>query len=144
MGRKTWPPRSVDLVPLVRALARLIEEDDYRKACEEHGNRVAVAGENMKYDKRFALIDRDGDERYAAIIDGTFQIGKDRKSTPARLEHFAKAILVDGEDGRFVCPDGRKPGILKFSGRAREAVAYCLDPAVAANLGIPAHGKRGT
>lgn len=83
-----------------------------------------------------------GDERFAAIIDGTFQIGKDRRSKPTSITDFARAILIDGEDGRFVCADGRKPGILKFSGRAREARSYRLDPMIAAQLGIPAFGTR--
>jgi hypothetical protein len=96
----------------------------------------------MTHNRHFALIDTDGDERFAAIIDGTFQIGKDRRARPSSIEDFAKAILVDGEDGRFVCADGRKPALLKFSGKARKAVAYRLEPKIAANLGIPAYGTR--
>ena len=96
----------------------------------------------MTHDTRFALIDTHGDERFAAIIDGTFQIGKDRRAKPTRIEDFARAILMEGEDGRFVCANGRKPGILKFSGRAREAVSYRLNPMIAANLGIPAYATR--
>lgn len=96
----------------------------------------------MNYDTRFALIDTAGDERFAARINGTFQIGKERDATPTDIEAFARAILVDGKDGRFVCADGRKPAVLKFSGRAREAVAYRLDPSVAAKLGIPATAPR--
>lgn len=97
----------------------------------------------MTHDPRFALIDSDGEERFAAIIEGTFQIGKDRKRTPTNIEDFARAILIDGEDGRFVCSDGRKPGVLKFSGsRAQEARAYRLEPMLATKLGIPAQGTR--
>ena len=96
----------------------------------------------MTHNTKLALIDAAGDERFPAIIGGTFQIGKDRKAKPTRIEDFARAILIDGEDGRFVCADGRKPGILKFSGRAREAVAYRLDPMIASQLGIPANGTR--
>jgi hypothetical protein len=96
----------------------------------------------MAYNTEFSLIDTDGDERFAAIIDGTFQIGKDRRATPTHIEDFAKAILVDGKDGRFVCADGRKPALLKFSGMARKAVAYRLHPSIAVNLGIPATGTR--
>lgn len=96
----------------------------------------------MTHSTKFALIDTDGDERFAAIIDGTFQIGKDRRAKPTRIEDFAKAILIDGEDGRFVCADGRKPAVLKFSGRARNTVGYRLDPTIAATLGIPAQGNR--
>jgi hypothetical protein len=81
----------------------------------------------MNHNIKFALIDTDGDERFAAILNGTFQIGKDRRATPIRIEEFAKAILLDGEDGRFICADGRKPAVLKFSGKARKAVAYRLD-----------------
>jgi hypothetical protein len=96
----------------------------------------------MTHNTKFALIDTDGDERFAAIINGTYQIGKDRRATPARIEDFAEAILVDGEDGRFVCANGSKPGVLKFSGRGRKAVAYRLDPQLAGSLGIPAQGAR--
>lgn len=96
----------------------------------------------MTHSTKFSLIDTDGDERFAAIIDGTFQIGKDRRSTPTSIEDFAKAILIDGDDGRFVCADGRKPAVLKFSGKARQAVAYRLEPQIAANLGISAYGTR--
>ena len=53
----------------------------------------------MAHDTRFALIDRDGDERFAAIVDGTFQIGKDRKNKPNSLEQFARAITGKGAAG---------------------------------------------
>lgn len=96
----------------------------------------------MTHDTRFALIDTDGHERFAARIKNTFQIGKDRRRTPTDIESFARAILIEGEDGRFVCANGRKPGILKFSGRAREAVAYRLAPQIAAKLGVPPAGSR--
>jgi hypothetical protein len=98
----------------------------------------------MTHNKKFALIDSEGDERCAAIIDGTYQIGKSRKAKPTSVEEFARAILIDGEDGRFVCADGRKPGVLKFISKRRDlkAVAYRLDPAIAAKLGIPAYGTR--
>src|SRR5688572_18259106 len=101
MRHKSWPPPTAALKPLVRALARIIEEDDYRKAREEHRDTIAGTGDNENHDNRFALIDRDGDPRYAAIIHGTFQIGKERATTPAQLEDFARAILIDGKDGRF-------------------------------------------
>ena len=97
---------------------------------------------HMTHDTRLALIDREGDVRFPAIINGTFQIGKGRDELPTRIEDFARAILIDAKDGRFVCADGRKPGILKFSGRAKEAQSYRLDPTVAAKLGIPAQGTR--
>lgn len=90
----------------------------------------------MAYDSRFALIDSDGDARFPAIIKGTFQIGKGRDELPTRIEDFARAILIDKKGGRFICADGRKPGILKFSGRAKEARAYRLDPLVAAKVGV--------
>lgn len=98
----------------------------------------------MTHNKKFALIDSEGDERFAAIINGTFQIGKDRKRTPTAIEDFVRAILIEGEDGRFVCADGRKPGVLRFVSKRRdlEAVAYRLDPTIAAHLGIPASGTR--
>lgn len=94
----------------------------------------------MNHNPQLALIDSDGDERFAAIIKGTFQIGKGRKRTPPDIETFARAILIEGEDGRFVCRDGRKPAVLKYNGR--KVRAYRLDPMIAAKLGIPARGTR--
>ena len=96
----------------------------------------------MNHDTRFALIDTDGDERFAAIINGTFQIGKAKDDAPTDIEKFAHAILVDGRGGRFVCADGRKPAVLKFLGRPRAVVGYRLDPQIAAKLGIPTTGSR--
>lgn len=97
----------------------------------------------MAHNTQFALIDKEGKHRFAAIIKGTYQIGKDRKRTPADIETFARAILIEGEDGRFVRADGTKAGILKYIGkRDFEAVGYRLDPALAAKLGIPATGRR--
>lgn len=97
----------------------------------------------MNHDKRFALIDRDGQPRYAQLIDGTFQIGKGRDATPRDLESFARAILQNGATGRFTRSDGSKHGILGFSGRAREAVAYELDQIIANGIGVPPTGRRG-
>lgn len=96
----------------------------------------------MSHDKRFALIDQQGDARYAAIIAGSFQVGKERDQLPGNIEDFARAILIDGKGGRFVCADGRKPAVLKYGGRAREACAYKLDPAIARRLGVPPQGHR--
>lgn len=96
----------------------------------------------MSYDARFALIDTDGEERFAAIIDGTFQVGKAKVDDPTDLEKFVKAILKEGKEGRFVSADGIKHGTLKFSKGAREAQAYRLDPVIASKLGIPAYGTR--
>lgn len=96
----------------------------------------------MTHDKRFALIDQQGDTRYAAIIAGSFQVGKERDLLPGNIEDFARAILIDGKGGRFVCADGRKPAVLKYGGRAREACAYKLDPAIALRLGVPPQGHR--
>ena len=95
---------------------------------------------HMTHDTRLALIDSDGDTRFPAIINGTFQIGKDRRRTPTCIEAFSRAILIEGEDGRFVCRDGRKPAVLKYNGR--KVRAYRLDPMIAAKLGIPAQGTR--
>lgn len=39
------------------------------------------------HDTRFALIDTAGDERFAARINGTFQIGKERDATPPTSRH---------------------------------------------------------
>ena len=94
------------------------------------------------HDTRFALIDTDGDERFAARIDGTFQIGKAKDGTPTDIEKFVHAILVDGHGGRFVCADGRKPAVLKFIGRPRAVVGYRLDPQIATKLGIPPTASR--
>ena len=97
----------------------------------------------MTHNKQFALIDKEGKDRFAALINDTYQIGKDRRRTPKDIETFARAILIEGEDGRFVRADGGKPGILKFrSKRSFEAVAYRLDQAIADRLGIPAYGTR--
>lgn len=97
----------------------------------------------MAHDSRFALIDKDGKDRFAAIINGTYQIGKDRRRLPKDIETFTRAILIEGEDGRFVRADGTKPGVLKFRGsRSFEAVAYRIDAALAARLNIPAFGTR--
>lgn len=96
----------------------------------------------MTHDTRFVLIDTDGDERFAAIIDGTFQIGKAKEATPTDIEKFAHAILVDGRGGRFVCADGSKPAVLKFIGQGRSVVGYRLAPQIAAKLGIPPSGSR--
>jgi hypothetical protein len=99
-------------------------------------------GTMTHHDTRFALIDTDGDERFAALIDGTFQIGKAKDDTPTDIEKFAHAILVDGRDGRFVCADGSKPAVLKFMGRPRAVVGYRVDPQIATKLGIPPTGSR--
>ena len=90
----------------------------------------------MTYDKRFALIDSDGIKRYAQKLDGTFQVGKDRRATPSDLTTFARAILVDGHGGRFTRADRSKHGILGYGGRSREARGYILDPAIAAQIGV--------
>lgn len=97
----------------------------------------------MNHNTQFALIDKEGKDRFAAVIKGTYQIGKDRKRLPRDIEIFARAILIEGEDGRFVRADGSKPGILRFIGkRDLEAVAYRLDPQIASKLGVPAFGTR--
>lgn len=96
----------------------------------------------MTHDTRFALIDTDGDERFAAIINGTFQVGKEKDDTPSDIEKFAHAILVDGRGGRFVCADGRKPALLKFRGKPRAVVGYRVAHEIAAKLGIPPTGSR--
>ena len=95
-----------------------------------------------RHDTSFALIDTDGDERFAARINDTFQIGKAKEGTPTDIEKFAHAILVDGRGGRFVCGDGRKPAVLKFIGRPRAVVGYRLYHKIAEKLGIPPTGSR--
>lgn len=52
------------------------------------------------------------------------------------MTHDTRLALID-KDG-----DERFPAVLKFSGKAREAQAYRLDPAIAARLGIPAQASR--
>ena len=96
----------------------------------------------MTHDSRFALIDTDGDERFAAIINGTFQIGKERDATPTSVEDFAREILVTVRGARFVCADGRKPPVLKFLGKPRAVVGYRLAPQIAAKLGVAPNGLR--
>lgn len=112
------------------------------RACVPDQASSNVKEANMTYDKRFALIDRQGDARYAAIISGSFQVGKASDQLPTCIEDFARAILIEGNGGRFVCADGRKPAVLKFGGRAKEACAYRLDPAIARRLGISPQGTR--
>lgn len=94
-----------------------------------------------RYDKRFALIDRDGQRRYAQILGGTFQLGKARDATPSNLCDFASAVLKQGKSGRFTRTDGSKHGILGFGGRSREATAYELDPSIAVRIGVPPKGQ---
>ena len=97
----------------------------------------------MAHDTRFALIDKAGRERFAAKISGTFQVGKDRKRTPVDLETFARAILLEGEGGRFVCANGEMPAVLKYcTQKDLQAVGYRLDPMIASRLGIPAQACR--
>jgi len=97
---------------------------------------VIMKEADMTHDKRFALIDSDGIERYAQKLDGTFQVGKDRSATPADLATFARAILVDGQTGRFMRADRSKHGILGYGGRSREARGYILDPMIARQIGV--------
>ncbi|MFW2853272.1 hypothetical protein ACM61V_15320 [Sphingomonas sp. TX0543] len=100
-------------------------------------------GSEMAHNTQFALIDKEGKDRFPAIIKGTYQIGKERRRLPNDIETFARAILLEGEDGRFVRADGTKPGVLRFiSKRDLEAVAYRLDPQIASRLGVPAFGTR--
>jgi hypothetical protein len=94
----------------------------------------------MTHDTRLALIDKDGDERFPATIDGTFQIGKAVEDTPTDIGKLAHAVLIEDKEARFVSADGRKRGTFKF--RGRDAVAYRLDPVIAARLGIPAQATR--
>lgn len=93
------------------------------------------SGSNKIADRRFALIDKNGRRRYPQIIKGTFQVGKGRDELPGDLVDFARAILKQGKGGRFMTEDGSSHGILGYGGRAREAVAYELDPAIAAAIG---------
>lgn len=96
----------------------------------------------MEFNEKFALVDTAGDCRYPEYIGGVLKIGKDGRITTTDVEVFARAILLDGLDGRFCCMDGSKKGILKFSGRAHEAVSYELAPYIAKKLGLPAKDIR--
>lgn len=95
----------------------------------------------MKYDTRFALIDTDGDYRYPDLINGTYQVGKEREALPTNIAVFARAILVDRKSGRFACKDGRKPGVVGYGKRA--IVGYDLHPDIADMIGVPASGFVG-
>ena len=97
---------------------------------------------NMKFNENFALIDKAGDVRYPEYVCGILKIGKAGYRTTMDMEVFARAVLLEELDGRFGCLDGRKRGILKFSGRAHEAVSYELVPDLAKKLGLPAKGVR--
>ncbi|MCB2079277.1 MAG: hypothetical protein KDE55_16470 [Novosphingobium sp.] len=91
----------------------------------------------MRYDDRFALIHEDGAPRYAQLLDGTFQVGKEREATPTDLATFARAVLLHQKGGRFTSKDGKKHGILGYGGRARATTGYILCPQIAAQIGVP-------
>jgi hypothetical protein len=93
----------------------------------------------MDCDKRFAIFDRSGQGYYAARIEGKFQVGKERDIVTDSLAEFASAVIKRSLGGRFLTPSGRK-SIMGFGGRARTAVRYELDPAVAAAIGVPSRG----
>ena len=93
----------------------------------------------MDCDKRFAIFDRDGRPYYAARIDGKFQVGKQRDIVTDSLAEFATAVIKRSLGGRFLTPAGRK-NIMGVGGRARTAVRYELDPAIAGAIGVLARG----
>lgn len=93
----------------------------------------------MDCDKRFAIFDRNGRPYYAARIAGKFQLGKERDTVTDSLAEFASAVIKDALGGRFLTPTGKK-SIMGVGGRARTAVRYELDPAVAATIGVPPRG----
>jgi len=93
----------------------------------------------MDCDKRFAIFDAAGRAYYAARIDGKFQVGKARDVVTDSLAEFATAVLKHGHGGRFLTPTGKK-SIMGIGGRARRAIRYELDEAVARQIGIAAHG----
>jgi hypothetical protein len=93
----------------------------------------------MDCDKRFVIFDRDGQPYYAARIDGKFQVGKEREIVTDSLAEFASAVIKRSLGGRFLTPTGSK-SIMGIGGRARTAVRYELDPAIAGAIGVPARG----
>lgn len=93
----------------------------------------------MDCDKRFAIFDGEGQPYYAALIDGKFQIGKERKIVTDSLAEFASAVIKRSLGGRFLTPTGNK-SIMGVGGRARTAVRYELDPTIAGAIGVPARG----
>lgn len=105
------------------------------------GFQVRSSAKAAGFDDRFALIDREGQYRYAQVIDGTFQVGKSRDQLLTSLVEFAAAILIEGKGGRFTRADRSKHGILGYGGRAREAIGYELDAKVAQQLNVPALGR---
>lgn len=93
----------------------------------------------MNCDKRFAIFDLQGRPYFAARIDGKFQVGKKRDLITDSLGEFAAAIIKQCLGGRFLTPEGRK-SIMGVGGRARRAVRYELDDAVARSIGVAAKG----
>ena len=93
----------------------------------------------MHCDKRFAIFDLQGRTYFAALIGGKFQVGKERDLTTDSLGEFASAVIKQCLGGRFLTPEGRK-SIMGVGGRARRAVRYELDPAVAQSIGVPPQG----
>ena len=94
----------------------------------------------MTDDKRFYIIDCTGVKRYASQSVGKFTIGKHRSEPPASLTRFVFAIINEGKAGRFESACGMK-GTLVCSGNSKSAVGYVLDPAIAAQVGIPLSGS---
>jgi hypothetical protein len=119
--------------------AKAAETNNRDYADTDLSDRITAADQSAGFDRRFALIDIDGQCRYAQIYKGTFQIGKARAATPTNLAVFARAILVDDKDGRFTRADKSQHGILKY-GR-QTARSYVLDPAIALKIGIPSRGS---
>jgi hypothetical protein len=111
-----------------------------QKPCVARSASATATRQSVTYDKRFALIDSEGHHRYAQLLNGTYQVGKDRRATPSELRSFARAILVEGHGGRFTRSDGSKHGILGYGGRSREARGYILDPVIAAQIGVAPRG----
>jgi hypothetical protein len=93
----------------------------------------------MDCDKRFVIFDRNDRPFYAALIDGKYQVGKDRDIITDRLHEFASAVIKQCLGGRFLTPEGHK-SVMGVGGRARTAVRYELDPTVAMAIGVPPKG----
>ncbi|PWG03527.1 hypothetical protein [Sphingosinicella humi] len=96
------------------------------------------------FDKRFYLVTKDGSKRFAARIDGQFQIGKYREETFANLADFARAVIINGKGGRFSSANGVSKSILVYGARTRSVAAYWLDPSVAAEAGLASEGTLAT
>ena len=92
------------------------------------------------FDKRFYLVTTDGSKRYAAVMNGAYQIGKERDEVHTSLAAFARAVILQGKGGRFSSANGVSKSILAYRPTARSVTGYWLDPDVAKEAGVPSEG----